>query len=182
MDQIQGLNSEITKLKADYQSEVERKAALYHTLIETANEELRVKSERITAVKEDLLRQKTDFEEDYKKKLLDYASEEQIVSNLFLIPKVITKEIDISELPISLHPLVNIYARIQRCNEEKLEAIRKFKAIQSEQTTKLENIIPTLRPAFEARLIELLKQLSKEMRLFHSRIKSEIIDLEPKQS
>ena len=77
---------------------------------------------------------------------------------------------------------VNIYARIQRCNEEKLEAIRKFKAIQSEQTTKLENIIPTLKSAYETRLIELLKQLREEIRLYNSQIESEITSLEPTPS
>jgi len=182
MDQIQRLNSEIIKFKAEHEREVNRQVAQCHTLIDAANEDLRVNSERITAVKENLLKEKTKFESNYRERLQQDITESQIEFNFNLIPKVIRKEIQISELPSSLHPLVNIYTLIQRCNEERLEAIGKFKAIQSEQTTKLENIIPTLRPAFEARLIELLKQLSKEMRLFHSRIKSEIIDLEPKQS
>ena len=182
MDQFQRLNSEITKLKADYQSEVDRQTAQCYSLIKVANEDLRVKSERIIAVKGTLLKQKIDFERDYRERVQHLITESQIVSNLSLIPKVITKEIDISELPSYLHPLVDIYVRIQECNQEGQEAQREFKVIYSEQTTKLENIIPTLKPAYEARLIELLKQLREEIRLYNSQIESEITSLEPKPS
>jgi len=182
MDQIQRLNSEITKFKTEYQSEIDRQTTQCYSLIETANEELRVKSERIIAVKEDLLRQKNKFERDYRERLQHDATEAQIIFNFSLILKVITKKIEISELPRNLHPLVNIYARIQKCNQEGLEAQREFKAIQKEQTIKLENIIPTLKPAYEARLIELLKQLREEIRLYKSQIESEITSLEPTPS
>jgi len=182
MDKFQRLNSEITKLKADYQSEVDRQVAQCHILIETANEKLRVKSEDIIAVKGDLLRQKIDFERVYRERVQHLIRESQIVSNLSLIPKIITKEVDISELPSYLHPLVDIYVRIQECNQEGQEAQREFKVIQIEQTTKLENIIPTLKPAYEARLIELLKQLREEIRLYNSQIESEITSLEPTPS
>jgi hypothetical protein len=174
MELLRAIEEQITTHKREYHTEVDRQIAICHTTIETVNETLKRESQEIISQKESLLEQKTVFEREYRNKLKDLVSEDQIAYNLSLIPKVLSREKELKDLPSNLHPLVNIYARIQHCNQRGLEAQRKFRTIQQEQQDRLASIVPTLKPPYEARLVDLLKQRRDALSTYYQETEVEI--------
>jgi len=161
MDRIKSLTLQITKLEEDYRSEIDMKKAEYQTIIELASDTLKHESERIFRQKAILLEQKRDFERDYREKLKDFITEENIATNLTQVSKVISKEIQESELPKNLLPLLNIFTKLVECNREELKNQTKFKLIKDKETAKLESITSTLKSTFELRFKDLSRQLNQ---------------------
>jgi len=172
MDSIHTLNTEITKLKANYQREIDRQKSECYTVIEIATQTLRTKLELLNREKERLFEQKTVFEIQYRSRVRGLVTEDQINFNLSLISKILIKDKELKDLPENLHSLVNIYARIQKCNQEVIEAQRDFKIIEDEQLIKEKNIIPTLTPPYQTRLIDLLQQLKEAVEQELEEVKS----------
>jgi hypothetical protein len=159
MESLPELIAEKTRINQEYTASTHRARVQSTTNIDVVSRSTETEIRDAEYKKREYTTQYQDIESRYRHDSSSYNTQRQIEENLSNIPKVISGELQPSDIPRCLLPLLKLKALITQQNERIIQQTQRLETVRNEESGKLSRAIQQLDNIRNSKLAYLRRRL-----------------------